>query len=70
MLPNRARGVVPTIVFHGEEDRTVNPINGDQVIAQAKANIRLQRSVRHGQSSGGVAYQQTVYTDGRQQACP
>ena len=28
--------MVPTIVFHGDEDKTVNPVNGDQVIAQAK----------------------------------
>ena len=27
--------LVPTIVFHGDEDKTVNPVNGDQVIAQA-----------------------------------
>jgi poly(3-hydroxybutyrate) depolymerase len=33
----RPRGegrTVPTIVFHGDADRTVNPINSDQVIAQ------------------------------------
>jgi poly(3-hydroxybutyrate) depolymerase len=27
--------VVPTIVFHGEQDRTVNPRNGEEVIAAA-----------------------------------
>ena len=31
------RGAVPTIVFHGDRDTTVDPVNGDQVIAQAKA---------------------------------
>ena len=29
----RAGPIVPTIVFHGDRDRTVNPANGDQVIA-------------------------------------
>ena len=28
--------IVPTIVFHGDQDRTVDPRNGDQVIAQAR----------------------------------
>jgi hypothetical protein len=27
---------VPTIVFHGDRDTTVSPVNGDQVIAQAQ----------------------------------
>jgi hypothetical protein len=31
---------VATIVFHGDGDRTVNPVNGDQVFAQ-----RLQRAL-------------------------
>ncbi len=29
-----AKQVVPTIVFHGDRDKTVHPHNGDQVIAQ------------------------------------
>ena len=29
--------LVPTIVFHGDQDSTVSPRNGDQVIAQARA---------------------------------
>ena len=29
--------IVPTIVFHGDQDRTVDPRNGDQVIAQARS---------------------------------
>ena len=33
---------VPTIVFHGDRDTTVSPINGDQVIAQSKAGSDLQ----------------------------
>ncbi len=34
---SKAGQPVPTIVFHGDRDTTVNPVNGDQVIAQSKA---------------------------------
>src|SRR5207249_3156644 len=27
--PERARNLLPTIVFHGDRDNTVNPLNGD-----------------------------------------
>jgi poly(hydroxyalkanoate) depolymerase family esterase len=47
---------VPTIVFHGDRDSTVSPVNGDQVIAQAKAGANLTRTVRNGQSLGGMKY--------------
>jgi poly(3-hydroxybutyrate) depolymerase len=51
-----ASGPLPTIVFHGDRDSTVTPVNGDQVIAQAKAGARLTRSVHSGQSLGGIKY--------------
>ena len=38
----RQRRIVPTIVFHGDKDHTVNPRNGDQVIAQSAAAGDLQ----------------------------
>jgi poly(hydroxyalkanoate) depolymerase family esterase len=47
---------VPTIVFHGDRDTTVNPVNGNQVIAQAKAGVDLTRAVVSGQSRGGIKY--------------
>lgn len=47
---------VPTIVFHGDRDTTVSPVNGDQVIAQAKAGTDLMRAVDRGQSPGGIKY--------------
>ena len=46
---------VPTIVFHGDRDTTVNPVNGDQVIAQSKASSDLRTTVSRGQSPGGIA---------------
>ena len=47
---------VPTIVFHGDRDTTVNPVNGNQVIAQAKAGADLTHTVFSGQSRGGIKY--------------
>lgn len=60
-----ARIGVPTIVFHGDHDRTVSAINGDQVIAQSKAGARLQVRVTHGKSAGGLRYQRTDHRDER-----
>src|SRR3954453_2561705 len=57
---NGSRRPVPTIVFHGDRDTTVSPVNGDQVIAQAKAGADLRTSVSRGQSEGGTAYTRTV----------
>jgi poly(hydroxyalkanoate) depolymerase family esterase len=58
-----ACAVVPTIVFHGDQDRTVSPINGDQIIEQCRPSGGFRVSVTHGQSTGGVGYQRTVHTD-------
>ncbi len=52
---------VPTIVFHGDADRTVSPVNADQVIAQAGMNMQLTEMVTHGETPAGVAYTRTVY---------
>lgn len=54
---------VPTIVLHGDRDKTVNPINGDQVIAQSKAGSDLRSTVSRGQSPGGISYTRTVECD-------
>ena len=51
--------VVPTIVFHGDGDTTVNPVNGDQVIAQAKAAANLRLTVSRGEAPGGIGYART-----------
>src|SRR5215203_2809420 len=67
---NGSQRSVPTIVFHGDRETTVSPVNGDQVIAQAKgiaqskggANLHL--TVNHGQSEGGTTYTRTVQADG------
>ena len=54
---------VPTIVFHGDRDTTVNPVNGDQVIAQSKAAADLRTTVSRGEAPGGISYTRTVQAD-------
>ncbi|KAB1072351.1 extracellular catalytic domain type 1 short-chain-length polyhydroxyalkanoate depolymerase [Methylobacterium planeticum] len=61
--PRGAGPAVPTIVFHGDGDRTVNPVNGDQVIAQATPGTDLSRQVTRGETPGGMAYTRTVQSD-------
>jgi len=59
----RSGHIVPTIVFHGDQDRTVSAVNGEQVIAQAKAGANLRTTVILGQSEGGVRYARAVQAD-------
>jgi poly(hydroxyalkanoate) depolymerase family esterase len=64
---------VPTIVFHGDQDGTVNPRNGDQVIAQAQAGAAqagamLQATVQQGREPGGHAWSRTVHAGADGQA--
>lgn len=52
---------VPTIVFYGDGDRTVNPRNGEQILAQAGIDrLKAQQSTG---GEGGHAYQRTRYLD-------
>jgi poly(hydroxyalkanoate) depolymerase family esterase len=57
--------LVPTIVFHGDQDSTVHPCNGDQVVAQfrAAAITGLQTRTQHGRVPGGHAYSRTLHGD-------
>ena len=55
--------LVPTIVFHGEKDRIVNPSNADAVAAKAVGSRDLQRRSEHGEVPGGHAYVRTLYAD-------
>ena len=62
----RPRGegrTVPTIVFHGDADRTVNPVNSDHVIAQASQEAALTKMVTRGKTPAGMAYTRTVQRD-------
>lgn len=61
----KSGGAVPTIVFHGDRDTTVNPVNGDQVIAQSKPAGFLRTSVSRGVAPGGINYTCTIQADAR-----
>jgi poly(hydroxyalkanoate) depolymerase family esterase len=59
----RGESIVPTIVFHGDGDKTVNSVNGDQIIAQSKAATNLATTISHGIAPGGMSYTRTIQTD-------
>ena len=55
--------IVPTIIFHGDQDRTVNPQNAELILAQAAAGIELEKRIERNQVAGGHAYTRTRYID-------
>jgi poly(hydroxyalkanoate) depolymerase family esterase len=66
-----ANYAVPTIVFHGDCDHTVDPRNGTAIVEQATVGrsdeSRLRASVREGTASGGRTYSHTIYVDAANQ---
>jgi len=58
--------VIPTIVFHGDKDKTVNVINGAQVIAQSQASAQLTTVTTEGEA-GGMRFTRTVQSNERGQ---
>ena len=52
-----------SIVFHGDRDKTVNPVNADQVIAQSKGETELRMVLNRGQSVGGINYTRSTHAD-------
>jgi poly(hydroxyalkanoate) depolymerase family esterase len=70
--PNRKRtprreasaAAMPTIVFHGDNDTTVHPSNGEDVIAQAmSASISGASHTAERGDASGRAYTRTTYRD-------
>lgn len=61
-LRNAGRSV-PTIVFHGDRDTTVNPTNGDQIIAQSNVNVSVHTRTLRGVTEDGVGYTRTIGVD-------
>jgi poly(hydroxyalkanoate) depolymerase family esterase len=62
----RAKRHVPTIVFHGANDKTVDPSNAEMILADTRAAIAgPAREARHEGVAGGRAYTRTLVTDAR-----
>jgi poly(3-hydroxybutyrate) depolymerase len=61
------RPAIPTIIFHGDRDTTVNPDNGAQAVEQALGATRTQKKVHRGQIPGGHGYTRTTYADGERE---
>lgn len=57
------KSIVPTIVFHGDQDFVVDPRNGDEIIARSRPAGPLHTSLHDGQVLGGHTYGRTVHTD-------
>jgi len=56
----------PTIVFHGDRDKTVHPLNSKQVVSQSMEKndaSSADASTLRGQVPGGHAYTRTVHRD-------
>lgn len=74
----RAREAVPTIVFHGDRDTTVQASNGLQIVQQALAahaahgaregGAALRARTSEGQAAGGLRYTRTVHANPAGQA--
>ena len=60
--PKAGNGSRPIIVFHGDSDTTVNPRNGEQVIAQHLHSVDADPSVQSGAVPNGYRYTQTTHT--------
>ncbi len=56
--------LIPTIVFHGDADKTVHPRNGADVVAGAAAGKTYPREVESGTSPGGRRFTRSIQRDG------
>jgi poly(hydroxyalkanoate) depolymerase family esterase len=56
------RRPVPAIVFHADRDKTVHPVNAEQVASQLGA-ANLRRETQRGQVAGGHAFSRTTHLD-------
>jgi poly(hydroxyalkanoate) depolymerase family esterase len=60
-IPGTSSGKSPVIVFHGDRDATVHPLNGEQIIA-ARTTARTPE-VERGRSASGCEYTRRIYRD-------
>jgi len=59
----RAGTIVPTIVFHGDQDTIVNPRNGDAILLQSASDAVARTRVEVGQVPNGRSYTRAVHGD-------
>lgn len=52
---------LPIIVFHGDQDTTVHPANGEEVVAQGVRHLLQEAAVEPGRVPDGHAYTRKVY---------
>ncbi len=57
------RRIVPAIVFHGDRDTTVNPQNGDAVVAQSARGTAPGMHTEEGKVPGGHAFSRRLRAD-------
>jgi poly(hydroxyalkanoate) depolymerase family esterase len=62
---SQGKTVIPTIVFHGDNDKTVHPRNGDQVLAASVNGFDKDLLIvtEQGSAPGGHAYSRTTHAD-------
>ena len=60
--PGKGKGKsIPIIVFHGDKDTTVHPVNGDELIKQGKHHTAKAAVIEPGRVPDGHAYTRTVH---------
>jgi len=76
MTRSKTAQAVPTIVFHGDRDRTVQRSNGIEIVRQAKnaccagdATMAMRDTLSRGTSSGGRNFSRTVHADAAGRPC-
>lgn len=67
----KAAQSIPTIVFHGDRDHTVQLMNGTEIVEQAKQAYlaraeggKLTADIERGTSAAGRSFTRTTYADG------
>jgi poly(hydroxyalkanoate) depolymerase family esterase len=59
--PHNPGRALPIIVFHGDRDTTVHPVNGDELIRRRRRHPHEATVVEPGQVPDGHAYTRTVH---------